>query len=163
YPPQAAFRYHLQPTEAPALALEWVRFPDSSVLAAVAESATITTLVTSEGKSLTEIRLTVKNQAQPFLKVGLPQGATILSADVAAEKVKPVEGTDGNRVPLLRPGFRPNGPYEVSFVFIHSGAPFAKKGGSELALPGMDIPVDLLTWEVFLPERYKVKDFGGDV
>jgi hypothetical protein len=163
YPPQVAFRYHRQASEAPTLALDWVRFPDSSVLAAVAENATITTLVTSEGKSLTEVRLIVKNQAQPFLKVSLPQGASILSADVAGEKVKPVEGPDGNRVPLLRPGFRPNGPYEISFVFMHSGAPFAKKGGSELSLPGMDIPVDLLNWEVFLPERYKVKDFGGDV
>jgi len=163
YPPQAAFRYHRQPNESPTLALEWLRFPDIAVLAAVAEDATVTTLVTSEGKSLTEVKLIVKNQAQPFLKVALPQGASILSADVAGEKVKPVEGTDGNRVPLLRPGFRPAGPYEVSFVFMHSGTPFAKKGGSELSLPSMDIPVDVLNWEIFLPEQYKVKDFGGDV
>jgi hypothetical protein len=76
--------------------------------------------------------------------------------------VKPVQGPDGNRVPLLRAGFRPNGPYEVSFVFMDSGAPFAKKGGSELALPSMDVPISLLEWELFLPEQYKVKDFGGD-
>ena len=162
FPPQAAFRYHRQPNETPALALEWVRFPDSSVLGAVAENAVVTTLVTSEGKSLTEVKLVIKNQAQPFLKVALPAGASILSADVAGEKVKPVEGTDGSRVPWLRPGFRPTDVYTVSFVFMHSGAPFAKKGGSELSLPGMDIPIDLLQWEVFLPQQYKVKDFGGD-
>jgi len=40
--------------------------PDSSVLAAVVENAVVTTMVTSEGKSLTEIKLTIKNQAQPF-------------------------------------------------------------------------------------------------
>jgi hypothetical protein len=163
YPPQAAFRFHRQPNEIPTLALEWTRFPDSSVLAAVAENAVVTTLVTSEGRSLTEIKLTVKNQAQPFLKVALPAGASILSADVAGEKVKPVQGPDGDRVPLLRPGYRPAGAYEISFVFMHSGAPFAKKGGSELSLPRMDVPIDLLQWEVFLPEQYKVKDFGGDV
>jgi hypothetical protein len=163
FPPQAAFRYHRQPSETPTLALEWVRFPDGSVLAAVAESAVVTTLVTSEGKSLTEVKLTLKNQAQPFLKVALPAGATILSADVAGERVKPVQGPDGNRVPLLRPGFRPTGSYTVSFVFMHSGAPFAKKGGAELTLPNMDIPISVLNWEVFLPEQYKVKDFGGDV
>jgi hypothetical protein len=133
------------------------------VLAAVAESADVTTMVTSEGKSLTEVKLTLKNQAQPFLKVSLPVGATILSAEVAGERVKPVQGADGNRVPLLRPGFRPNGSYTVSFVFMHSGTPFAKKGGADLSLPSMDIPISLLNWEVFLPERYKVKDFGGDV
>jgi hypothetical protein len=163
FPPQAAFRYHRQPNENPTLALDWVRFPDGSVLAAVAENADVTTMVTSEGKSLTEVKLTVKNQAQPFLKVVLPAGASILSAEVAGERVKPVQGPDGNRVPLLRAGFRPTSAYTVSFVFIHSGAPFAKKGGAELTLPNMDIPISLLSWEVFLPDQYKVKDFGGDV
>jgi len=162
FPMQAAFRYHKQPSEKPSLALEWTRFPDSSVLSAVVERAVVTTLVTTEGRSLTEIKLLVKNQAQPFLKIALPAGASILTAEVAGEKVKPVEGLDGNRVPLLRPGFRPTDSYNVSFVFIHSGAPFAKKGGSDISLPRMDIPIDLLQWEVFLPERYKVKDFGGD-
>jgi hypothetical protein len=162
FPLQAAFRYHRQPTETPRLALEWVRFPDSAVLAAVAERAMVTTLVTTEGRTLTEVKLTVKNQAQPFLKVGLPAGASILTADVAGEKVKPVQGLDGIRVPLLRPGFRTNAAYEVSFVFMHSGLPFARKGGSELTLPAMDIPISVLQWELFLPEQYKVKDFGGD-
>ena len=162
FPMQVAFRYHKQPNEKPSLALEWTRFPDSSVLSAVVERAVVTTLVTTEGRSLTEVKLLVKNQAQPFLKIALPAGASILSAEVAGEKVKPVEGPDGNRVPLLRPGFRPTDSYNVSFVFIHSGAPFAKKGGSDISLPKMDIPIDLLQWEVFLPERYKVKDFGGD-
>jgi hypothetical protein len=162
YSLQAAFRYHRQPNESPALGLEWTRFPDSSVLAAVAERATVTTLVTSEGKSLTEVKLVVKNQAQPFLKVDLPAGASILTADVAGEKVKPVQGADGNRVPLLRAGFRPAGAYTVSFVFLHSGAPFAKKGDSDISLPKMDVPISILEWELYLPEQYKVKDFSGD-
>ena len=162
YPMQAAFRFHRQPDQTPSLALDWVRFPDSSVLAAVAERAVVTTMVTSEGRSLTEVKLTIKNQAQPFLKLDLPNDASILSAEVAGEKVKPVQGSDGARVPLLRAGFRPTDAYEVSFVFLHSGAPFAKKGGSELALPSMDVPISVLEWEVYLPERYKVKDFKGD-
>jgi hypothetical protein len=161
-PLQAAFRYHRQPTETPTLALAWTRFPDSRVLAAVAQQAVITTLVTSEGRSLTEVKLFVRNQAQPFLKVALPPGTGILSAEVAGEKVKPVEGPDGNRVPLLRPGFRPADVYPVSFVFLHSGAPFAKKGDSQLSLPKMDVPIGRLEWEVFLPDEYKVRDFGGD-
>jgi len=162
YSLQTAFRYHRQPNETPALALEWTRFPDSSVLAAVAERATVTTLVTSEGKSLTEIKLVVRNQAQPFLKVDLPKGATILTAEVSGEKVKPVQGVDGDRVPLLRTGFRQAGAYTVSFVFMHSGAPFAKKGGSDISLPKMDVPISMLEWELFLPDQYKVKDFSGD-
>ncbi|HKV24466.1 MAG TPA: carboxypeptidase-like regulatory domain-containing protein [Candidatus Acidoferrum sp.] len=161
-PLQAAFRYHRQPAENPSLALEWTRFPDSSVLAAIAEQATVTTMVTTEGRSLTEVRLSMRNQAQPFLKIELPSGASIVTAEVSGEKVKPVEAPDGQRVPLLRVGFRPIGSYEVSFVYMDSGTPFAKKGGSEVTLPKMDVPIGVLHWEVFLPERFKVKDFGGD-
>src|SRR5262249_57311040 len=85
----------------------------------------------------------------------------ILSAEVAGEKVNRVQARDGTGVPLLRAGFRPADAYEVSFVFLHSGAPFTRKGGSELSLPPMDIPISVLEWEVYLPEQYKVRDFGG--
>lgn len=61
----------------------------------------------------------------------------MLSAEVAGEKIKPAQGADGDRIPLLRAGFRPSGPYPVSFVFVHSGLPFAKKGGAEISLPKM--------------------------
>lgn len=157
-----AFRYQKKPGETPAVALNWVRFPNSRMLAAVAQQAEATTLVTSEGRTLTEIKLTIRNQSQPFLKVDLPQGATILSAEVAGEKVKPVQGSDGSRVPLLRPGFRPTDAYEVSFVFLHPGAPFARKGETGLELPKMDVPIARVEWEVYLPERYKLTDFSGD-
>ncbi len=161
-PVYAAFRYQKKPGEAPGIGLEWTRFADASELAAVAQQAVVTTLVTSEGRSLTEVKLTVKNQSQPFVKIDLPAGASILSADVAGEKVKPVQGADGSRIPLLRPGFRPTGAYAVSFVFLHSGAPFAKKGAGEIDLPKMDIPVGVVQWEVFLPKQYAVAEFGGD-
>lgn len=161
-PVYAAFRYQKKPGENPGLGLSWTRFPDASEIAAIAQKAVVTTLVTSEGRSLTEVKLTVKNQAQPFLKVDLPAGASILSADVAGEKVKPVQGADGNRIPLLRSGFRPAGAYTVSFVFLNSGAPFSKKGSGALDLPRMDIPVGVTQWEVFLPRQFAVSEFAGD-
>ncbi len=125
----AAFRYQKRPSELPLVGLEWTRFPDSGVLSAVAQNATVTTLVTTEGRTLTEVKLTLKNKAQPFLKVGLPAGASILTADVAGEKVKPVEGSDGNRVPLLRPGFKPQRSYTVSFVVLGAGASLPTEEG----------------------------------
>src|SRR6185295_9825261 len=68
----------------------------------------------------------------------------------------------GSRVPLLRPGLNPARAYTVSFVYLNSGARFAKSGAYEMALPKMDVPVNLLTWEVSLPDRLEVKQFGGD-
>ncbi len=72
-------------------------------------------------------------------------------------------GTDGTRVPLLRPGFRPTGSYQVSFVYLHAGTPFAKKGDIQMTLPKMDMPVGIVEWEVFAPERYSMRTIGGNV
>ena len=159
----AAFRYQRSATTSAGLALDIKRFADSGVLAAVADRAVATTLVTTEGRALTEVSLTVQNRAQPFLKVTLPAGASIVSVDVAGESSKPVLGTDGTRVPLLRPGFRPSGPYQVTFVYLHAGTPFEKKGEMQMTLPRMDMPVGLVEWEVFMPDTYSVRATDGNV
>jgi hypothetical protein len=161
-PLQGAFRYRRRTGDSPKLMLEWNQFPDSTVLSAIVERATITTLLNVEGKSLTEVMLKIRNHAQPFIKIELPPGASLLSAEVEGEKVKPVQGQDGSRVPLLRAGFRPSGAYTVSFVYLSSGAVFTKNGSYELRIAKLDVPINLMTWEVFLPDRLEVKQFGGN-
>ena len=158
-----AFRYHRRPDEGPTLSLSAQRFPDAPVLAALAEDATVTTLVSSSGRTLTEVALRVRNHAQPFLKVGLPAGASLLSAEVAGQAVKPVEGADGSRVPLLRTGFRPDDAYPVSFVYQLPCDPLGKRGQAEFTLPGLDLPVTLVRWELFLPDAYRIRKVTGNV
>jgi hypothetical protein len=159
----SAFRYQRAAAAPATLTMDVKRFADAGVLAAVADRAVATTLVTSEGRALTEIALQVQNRAQPFLKVTLPGGATMVSVDVAGESAKPVTGADGTRVPLLRPGFRPNGSYRVAFVYLHAGTPFLRKGDMQMTLPRMDIPVGIIEWELFVPERYAVRATDGNV
>jgi len=162
FPLQAAFRYNRRATEAPKLQLEWRQFLDADVLSAIAERATVTTLTNIEGRTLTEVSLRVRNHAKPFMKIELPAGAQLLSAEVEGERVKPVEGADGTRVPLLRAGLDSSKPYNVSFVYYSSGSRFAKSGAYDMGLPKLSIPVNLLTWEVSLPERLEVRQFGGN-
>jgi hypothetical protein len=159
----SAFRYQRSATVPTGLTLDVKRFADAGVLAAVADRAVATTLVTTEGRALTEIALQVQNRAQPFLKVALPAGATVVSVEVAGEAAKPMIGADGTRVPLLRPGFRPSGTYTVSFVYMHAGTPFLRKGDFQMTLPRMDIPVGIVEWEVFVPEQYSVRAIDGNV
>ena len=159
----AAFRYQRRANETRTLTLDVKRFADAPVIAAAAERAVVTTLVTVEGRMLTEVSLTVRNRAQPFMKVALPAGATIVSSEVAGEQTKPAWSNDGTRVPLMRTGFRPDGPYNVSFVYIHTGQPFAKHGDAQVALPQIDVPVTFLEWELFLPDRFSAKPSAGNV
>lgn len=162
FPVQAAFRYNRRPGDSPKLQLAWTQFPETQVLSAVAERATITTLTNAAGKSLTEVTLRVKNHSQPFVRIELPAGASLLSAEVGGESVKPSSGPDGSRVPLMRPGYHPSGAYLVSFVYLSSGTAFSKRGNYEMGLPRLDIPINLLTWEISLPDRLEVKQFGGN-
>jgi len=158
----AALRYQRR-SEAPLMASgEVTRFPDAALITAVADRAVATTLVTVDGRTLTEVILTLRNRAQPFLRVELPAGASMVSAEVAGQTAKLASAPDGARVPLLRPGFRPNGPYSVSFVYVQSGQPFQKKGRAELLLPRMDVPIGIVEWEMFVPDRYRVRRFEGD-
>jgi hypothetical protein len=162
-PVLSAFRYQRTAGVTPGLTLDAKRFADAGVLAAFAERATATTMITSEGRALTEVVLELQNRAQPFLKVNLPEGASIVSVEVAGAAAKPVLGTDGVRVPLLRPGFRPHGSYSVSFVYLHAGTSFAKKGDLQMTLPKMDVPIGQVEWEVFAPENYNLRTTGGNV
>ena len=162
FPLQAAFRYNRRASDAPKLQLEWRQFSDADVLSAVAERATVTTLMTVEGRSLTEVSLRVRNHAQSFLKVELPRGAQIVTAEVEGQAVKPAQDPDGSRVPLLRAGLNSSGAYTVSFVYLSSGSRFTKNGTYDMGLPRLDLPINLLTWEVSLPDQLTVKQFGGN-
>jgi uncharacterized surface anchored protein len=162
FPLQAAFRYNRRGADSPKLELEWQQFSDADVLSAVAERATVTTLTNVEGRSLTEVTLRIRNHSQPFVKVELPADAQLVTAEVDGKTVRPVEGKDGSRVPLLREGLNASGAYTVSFVYLTTGSRFAKNGTYSMGLPRLDVPINLLTWEVSLPERLEVKQFGGN-
>jgi len=162
FPLQAAFRYNRKANEAPKLQLEWQQFQDADVLSAVAERATVTTLANVEGRTLTEISLRVRNHAKGYMKVELPAGAKLFTTEVDGQRVKPAEDSGITRIPLTRPGLDTSKPYTVSFVYLNEGARFAKNGSYDMGLPKLDIPVNLLTWEVALPERLEVKQFGGN-
>ncbi|HEX6047604.1 MAG TPA: carboxypeptidase-like regulatory domain-containing protein [Pyrinomonadaceae bacterium] len=162
FPLQAAFRYNRRAADAPKLQLEWTQFPDANVLSAVAERAVVTTLANVEGRALTEVTLRVRNHAQPFMKVELPAGAQMLSTEVEGQSVKPMKDGDGSRVPLLRAGLDSSRAYTVSFVYLNTGSAFAKTGSYDIALPRVDIPINVLTWELSLPDRLEVKQFSGN-
>lgn len=158
----AGFRYQRTTAPAPMLSMNVNRFAGAGVLAAIADRAVATTLVTSEGRTLTEVVLDVQNRAQPYLKVTLPRDATMVSAELAGEPVKPVLGTDGTRVPLLRAGLKPAGAYQVSFVYMHAGTPFSRKGDLAMTLPTLDIPIGIVEWEVFVPDSYNARVIDGN-
>jgi hypothetical protein len=50
----------------------------------------------------------------------------------------------------------------VSFVYVHNGSPFDKKGNMQMTLPKMDLPISVVEWELFVPDRYRADRFAGN-
>lgn len=161
WPLLAAYRYQ-RPVgaEGPRVALGIARFADAEVASAIVSAASATTLLTLDGRALTEVTLQVENERQPFVKVGLPAGSRIVSASLDGEPAKPVSGADGLRLPLLHAeGGRP--ARELQYVYLHDGAPFARKGDRSMQLPRMDLPIGVVHWEVFVPEELRARRLDG--
>ena len=139
------------------------RFADAPVLSAIAERASAVTLVTSEGRMLTEMTFVVRNRAQPFMKVTLPPGASILSAEVAGETTRPVTAADGTRVPLL--AYRLQTRRTVHRVArLPARQPAApEQGDAQLALATVDIPISMLEWELFFRSSMRRSPSPGNV
>ena len=72
----SAFRYQRGAANPPGLSLEVKRFADAGVLAAVADRGIATTMVTSEGRALTEVSLQGSQSRAAVPKLTLPAGAT---------------------------------------------------------------------------------------
>ena len=54
--------------------------------------------MTAEGRVLTEVKLTLRNHAQPFLRVARCLKSAVLSAEVEGRGVKPAMGEGGTRI-----------------------------------------------------------------
>ncbi len=44
----------------------------------------------------------------------------------------------------MRAGLNTSVPYTVSFVYVHAGTPFQKKGDIQMSLPKMDMPIGVV-------------------
>jgi hypothetical protein len=83
-PPQARRRNDLR-----SLGISVKRYTPQAVLIANVEEARYRALVAEDGLLLVEAHYAVRNNQRSFLKITLPQGATIWSASVAGKPVRP--------------------------------------------------------------------------
>ncbi len=161
WPLLAAYRYQRASGGAgPRVALGVARFADADVAPAIVSAAAATTLVTTDGRALTEVRLRLENERQPFVRVGLPAGGRIVSVTLDEEAAKPVTGADGLRLPLLH-AERGGAARELRYVYLHDGTPLVRKGEVQILLPTMDLPIGVVHWEVFVPDDIRARRVEG--
>jgi hypothetical protein len=136
--------------------------PQALLMANVAE-ARYNVLITNEGKLLVQARYAVRNNQRNFLKITLPQGATLWSASLAGKPIRPGQSPDGSvLLPLEKAHAGEDSPeFAVELVYISKGAAWNDKGQFKLALPALDLPVSRTGLLVYHPPLFKVSPEPG--
>src|SRR5271170_2189801 len=160
----SAFRYRAGDAKtARSLTVNVARYTPQAMLMANVAEARYNVLITNEGKLLVQARYAVRNNQRNFLKITLPQGATLWSASLAGRPVRPGQSPDGSvLLPLEKSHAGEDSPeFAVEIVYISRGTAWNDKGQFKLALPALDLPVSRTGLLVYHPPLFKVTPEPG--
>jgi hypothetical protein len=145
------------------LTVNVARYTPQAVLMANVAEARYNVLITNEGKLLVQARYAVRNNQRNFLKITLPQGATLWSAELGGKPVRPGQSPDGSvLLPLEKAHAGEDSPeFAVEIVYISHGTAWNDKGQFKLPLPALDLPVSRTGLLVYHPPLFKVTPQPG--
>jgi type II secretory pathway pseudopilin PulG len=144
------------------LAIEARRFEQAEVLQALIDSARLATVVADDGQMMTAVTLNVRNNGRQHLGVELPPQATVWSAFVAGEPVRPSRNQGKLLLPLAR-DVGGDTAVTVELTYIGRGDFPAHHGAVSLRSPSFDIPLKNAHWDLFLPPDYEYSRFEGSM
>src|SRR4030095_5519665 len=167
-PSLAAFRLRAGDANQPrALTLNVARYDEQAVLLANIEEARYRVLLSKEGKTLVQARYAVRNNQRNFVKITLPSGATLWSAALAGQPVRPGQAPDGSLLlPLEKSkagaGSADDPPeFAVEIVYLTPGTTWNDKGRARIALPPLALPVSRTGLQVYYPPLFRVSSEPG--
>jgi hypothetical protein len=159
-----AFRLKpLAGSEPRSLAVTVVRYTPQAVLVANVEEARYRALASEDGRLLVHARYAVRNNQRSFLKVSLPAGSTVWSAEVAGRPVRPgVAETDAILLPLEKGRAGVEAPtFVVDLVYLQRIEAWADKGDARVDLPAVDLPVSRTGLELYYSPRFRIDPQPG--
>lgn len=136
------------------------RFEEEAVLQTLIERAQLTSVVADDGQLMTHVRMSVRNNGRQFLDVSLGTNASVWSAYVAENPVRPSRTDGGILLPLEESG-EGGEAFAVEFTYVTvTGFP-EKAGDVKLVSPGFGVPLKEAQWEFYLPPDYDYSEFAG--
>jgi hypothetical protein len=143
-PSLVAFRFRSGDNAAPrSLTVDVARYAQQAVLMANVEEARYQVLMSNEGKTLVQARYAIRNNQRNFLKITLPQGASIWSATLAGRPVRPGQAPDGAvLLPLEKTRAGEDAPvFAVEVFYLMRDTAWTERGRARLTLPALDLPI----------------------
>ncbi|HPD17502.1 MAG TPA: hypothetical protein PLE19_21405 [Planctomycetota bacterium] len=131
------------------------RHDEVGVLVTIVDSALFTGMQLNDGRRITKVVYSVRNNRNQFLRLKMPEGATIWSAEVSGNTATPARDDKGNvLIPLIRSasGAQELASFPVDIVYVEAPATAAPKRGSlRVDLPQMDAPTMHVMYNYYLP------------
>jgi hypothetical protein len=155
--PALVFRY-LRPGWV--LPLDVDRYADAAVLQALADETQLRTVVAEDGQWMTRIELKIRNNGRQHLEIALPTGASVWSAFVDGQPVRPAQRNGRLLLPLEASQDR-DAPVSIQLTYVGTDSFPKGRGSVKLESPRLDVPLKDARWEVFLPPDYNYDKFGG--
>ncbi len=131
---------------------------DVDMLVTIIDQAAATTVLTLDGRRMTQVTYAMRNNRAQFLELDLPKGATPWSTFVGGKAVKPARAEDGSfLVPLARSQASGGdlARFAVEIVYVEDGDPTQQR--FDASLPKADVPATAVAWTVYVPDQAKVK------
>ncbi len=138
------------------------RFAEAGVLQALVDSMRLATVVAEDGQMMTEMSLAVRNNGRQFLEVELPRDATVWSAFVCGQPVRPSRQGTKLLLPLERSG-ADDAPMPVEITYVGRERFPKTRGIVALASPTLDVPLKNARWDLYLPPDYEYAKFRGSM
>jgi hypothetical protein len=163
-PSMLAFRMKpLEGTQPRSLSVTVIRYAPQPVLIANIEEARYRVLASDDGRVLVHARYAIRNNQRSFLKLSLPRGATVWSAEVAGRPVRPgVAEQDGVLLPLEKGRAGAEAPtFAADLVYLQRTEAWTDRGRARLDLPALDLPVSRTGLELYYSPRFRVDPQPG--
>ncbi len=135
------------------------------VLVTIVDSALATVMQLNDGRRMTRILYTVRNNRNQFLRAQMPAGAEIWSASVSGNTVSPAIDQQKNvLIPLVRSaaGEAELASFPVEIVYVETPKETAPAEGKlHVALPRLDTPAIHVMVDYYAPAEGKYEKSGG--
>lgn len=158
-----AFRYVSEKFDIPLAVKKHGEVP---ALVTISDSALFTTMQLDDGRRMTRVIYTVRNNRNQFLRVMMPEGADIWSVAVSGSTVSPAKDEQSGQVliPLIRSAASAaelsSFPVEMVYVETPKG-PTPAAGRLRVNLPKLDTPTMHVMVNYYAPAEGKYGRPGG--
>ena len=143
------------------------RHGEVGVLVTIVDSALLTGMQLNDGRRITRVVYSVRNNRNQFLRLAMPPGAEIWSVSVSGNTVTPAKDEAGNvLLPLVRSASRSSelASFPVEMVYVETpDTPAPDKGTLHVTIPASDVPTMHVMYNFYLPAEgsYTPALFGG--